>query len=232
MTYAPKWSTLNAKVGDALGTRRRVCRACRTIHTRLVEMCLGPSINLLISFDLQLFQTYQEKPQSDKPNRIRSRRTGRTTTMFERIITKLSKTRRSSQAEGVLSIHAIPTINEPAPDKNETSPWSRSRATSTTSDSNYLAPPSPSESPFPSSTEDSHRNTSSRRRSSAPDTSPVSSTGRRRRLRDSLWGVGLWDETNVPPLGATVRASSQSTSVLHPTVAEEQMRGMYRRWRL
>ena len=46
------------------------------------------------------------------------------------------------------------------------------------------------------------------------------------RRRDVFWRNGLWNKKHGSPNGPRVRASSQSVTLPHPSVVEEQMRNM------
>lgn len=51
-------------------------------------------------------------------------------------------------------------------------------------------------------------------------------TPARSRWRDVFWKNGLWNKKHGAPKGTRVRASSQSVTLPHPSVVEQQMRNM------
>lgn len=53
--------------------------------------------------------------------------------------------------------------------------------------------------------------------------SPANTQPRRRHV---FWRTGLWNSKHNSPSGSRVRASSQSVTLPHPSVVEEQMRNM------
>ena len=74
----------------------------------------------------------------------------------------------------------------------------------------------------------------SRDQSSAVNTSRPGSpaTPKPSRRRHVFWKTGLWNSKHNAPRGSRVRASSQSVTLPHPSVVEEQMRNMpHHDWR-
>lgn len=62
--------------------------------------------------------------------------------------------------------------------------------------------------------------------------SPRPNAPQSRRRRNMFWKSSLWNSKHRSPRGSRVRASSQSVTLPHPSVVEEQMRNMpHHDWR-
>ena len=148
--------------------------------------------------------------------------------MLDRLRNTINSGRRSSEFSNIgRSAVDVPAIIEPRPSTDsEPLPSYRSRALSTSSSLK------PRRASSPGGYNSGYRSIS-RGPSNADKPVEMANPSRpTRRRRDIFWKVGLWHDKHASPCGPRVRACSQSISIPHPSVVDEQMRNMpYYDWR-